>query len=128
MRSKAVGPWRMALAFGVLLFLVAAAQAAAGPVIRVTAWDGSVVAKGSTVTYTPNVPAGSSDSRGFNITNNGNTTLTITNPLVSGTGWSLIVSPPATLAPGATGAFRVRILSGTGGTYTGSVSIGNNDP
>ncbi|HRC83972.1 MAG TPA: choice-of-anchor D domain-containing protein, partial [Thermoanaerobaculia bacterium] len=93
------------------------------------AWDGVVVAKGSTVVYVGNVPAGTPDSRLFNLTNTGNATLTITNPttLVSGANWSEIVTPVATLAPGATTSVRVRILSSTGGTFTGTVSISSND-
>jgi len=58
----------------------------------------------------------------------GDATLTISNPstLVSGAGWSLIVEPPSSIAMGASGVFRVRLLSATAGTYTGSVTIQNN--
>ncbi|HEX4953158.1 MAG TPA: choice-of-anchor D domain-containing protein, partial [Thermoanaerobaculia bacterium] len=93
-------------------------------------WDGANVAKGATITFTPNVPAGQADSRRFNITNTGNTNLNITNAasLVSGTGWSLIETPVTPIPPGGTSYFRARILSSTGGTFTGTVSIASDDP
>ncbi|HEX4956236.1 MAG TPA: choice-of-anchor D domain-containing protein, partial [Thermoanaerobaculia bacterium] len=127
MRLTRAGSLVLALVAGLFAF---AAPASAGPTIRVTQnWDGATVAKNSIVTYTPNVPAGTADSRRFAITNIGNTTLNITNAasIVSGTGWSLIETPASSLAPGAVTYFRVRILSSTGGTFTGSVSIASND-
>ena len=101
----------------------------AGQIQVSQAWDGAAVAKGSTVTYTPNVPAGITDSRLFRISNVGGAPLTISNPssLVSGTGWSLIETPPSSIAAGSSGTFRVRIFSNTGGTFTGTVSIASND-
>ncbi|HRC83971.1 MAG TPA: choice-of-anchor D domain-containing protein [Thermoanaerobaculia bacterium] len=94
------------------------------------AWDGVNVAKGSTVIYAGSVPAGTSDSRLFNLTNTGNATLNISNPntLVSGANWYLIQAPTTPLAPGATTTFRVRIYSTSGGTFTGTVSIASDDP
>ncbi len=76
-------------------------------------------------------PAGVPVSTVFTITNAGQAPLTLTNPttLVSGTGFSEIANPTATtLNPGASTTFRVRFQAGTPGSYSGTISIGSNDP
>jgi hypothetical protein len=102
---------------------------APAPKIRIVAGDGITVGNGSIYTF-PSTPKSTPVSRAFTIYNDGDATLTISNPstLVSGAGWSLILEPPATIAPGASGVFRVRLLSATAGTYSGSVTIQNNSP
>lgn len=101
---------------------------AAAPVVRVVSGDNITVASGGTYAF-PSTAAGTPVSRAFTIYNDGNATLTLSNPsaLVSGTGFSQIdVAPPSSIAPGATGVFRVRLLSSTRGTYSGTVSIQSN--
>ena len=100
---------------------------APAPVIRIVSGDGITVGNGSLYTF-PSTPKSTPVSRAFTIYNDGPATLTISNPtaLVSGTGWSLILEPPGTIAPGNSGVFRVRLLSATAGTYNGSVTIQNN--
>jgi hypothetical protein len=97
------------------------------PVIRIGSCSGITVANGSLYTFS-STTVSSPISCLFTIYNDGDATLTISNPatLVSGTGWSLILVPPSSIAPGASGVFRVRLLSATAGTYTGSVTIQNN--
>jgi Protein of unknown function (DUF1573) len=100
-----------------------------GPKIRIVSGDGVTVGNGSLYTF-PSTTKSTPVSRAFTIYNDGDATLTITNPssLVSGAGFSLIVVPPASIAPGASGVFRVRLLSATAGTYNGSLTIQNNSP
>lgn len=99
------------------------------PAIRIVSGDGVTLANGSLYTF-PSTTKSTPVSRAFTIYNDGDATLTISNPsaLVSGAGWSLILEPPASIAPGASGVFRVRLLSATAGTYSGSVTIQNNSP
>lgn len=98
------------------------------PAIRVVA-DGVTIANGSLYTF-PSTTRSTPVSRLFTIYNDGNAPLTISNPstLVSGTGWSLIVEPPPSIDAGTSGVFRVRLLSATAGTYSGTVTIQNNSP
>ena len=100
------------------------------PEISVTrAWDNVAVASGGSFAFPDPLRTGQTDSRLFRIANTGNATLTIANPttLVSGTCFSLIEQPTATVAAGGTTQFRVRLQCGAPGTYTGAVSIQNND-
>lgn len=92
-------------------------------------WDGGVQGSGSTYQFSP-IAVGAADSRRFRITNGGTGTLTISNPtaLVSGSCWTQIESPTATVAPGATTSFRVRLSCTTPGTKTGEIAISSNDP
>jgi Immunoglobulin I-set domain/Protein of unknown function (DUF1573) len=95
-----------------------------GPVLSVGG-----VSNGSTVTF-PNTPVGTPTSKLFTIYNNGTANLTLSNPttLVSGSGFSEIVNPTTPIAPGGNTVFRVRLQSGTAGTYNGTVTIDSNDP
>ena len=99
------------------------------PKIRVVSGDGITITNGSLYMF-PSTTVGTPTSRAFTIYNDGDAALTISNPttLVSGTGWSLIVVPPSSIAPGASGVFRVRLHSATPGTYNGTVTIQNNSP
>lgn len=100
------------------------------PEIRVVSGDGVTLSNGGLYTSFPSTTPGAPVSRAFTIYNDGDATLTISNPssLVSGAGFSLIVVPPASIAAGSSGVFRVRLMSSSPGTYTGTVSIQSNDP
>ena len=101
---------------------------APAPILRVTSGDGVTLANGATYTF-PSTPRGTPISRAFVIYNDGNATMTITNPttLVSSPGgFTQIVDAPASLAPGTSGVFRVRLYSLNAGTYTGTVTVQSN--
>ncbi|HEY6323987.1 MAG TPA: choice-of-anchor D domain-containing protein [Thermoanaerobaculia bacterium] len=114
----------------VLLALLAAAQpAVAAPVLSVQQ-GATAIAKGSTYTFPATTPVGTSISVLFTISNTGNANLTLGNAssLVSGGAFSEIVTPTTPVASGGNTVFRVRLLSGTPGTFSGTVSIASNDP
>ncbi|MEJ2556049.1 MAG: choice-of-anchor D domain-containing protein, partial [Anaerolineae bacterium] len=108
-----------------------ASGTALGPEIRVAqAWDGKTIPDGGSFTFPDTSVSNLPISRLFNICNDGNSTLTISNPtsLVSGTGFSRIGTAPASsVAPGACTSFRVRFYVTTPGSYTGAITIYNND-
>src|SRR4029078_205214 len=92
--------------------------------------NGATVARNSTYTF-PSTSTGVATSVLFTIFNNGNAALNISNPasLVSGSSaFSLIVNAPSSIAAGSSGVFRVRLLSGTAGDFTRTVTINSNDP
>jgi Protein of unknown function (DUF1573) len=112
-----------------LHLLFSAQRSSASPVISVQAT--STIAKGSTYVYPSTTPVGVATSVLFTIYNTGNAALNISNPagLVSGSSAFVeIVSAPSSIAAGGNGVFRVRLISSTPGTYTGTVSISSNDP
>ncbi|HXO20020.1 MAG TPA: choice-of-anchor D domain-containing protein, partial [Thermoanaerobaculia bacterium] len=89
------------------------------------------VAKGSTFVYPASTPAGTPTSVQFTIANSGGATLNISNPtalVVGGSAFSLIINAPSSIPAGGNGVFRVRLLSATPGTFTGTVSIASDDP
>ena len=90
-------------------------------------WDGVAIPNNGSFTF-PSTPVDVPDSRLFRIDNTGSTTLTVAEPVVTGTGWSLIESPYALVAPGTSTTFRVRLHYHIPGTYSGMVSISTNDP
>ena len=101
---------------------------AAMPTIQVTNSGGTVINPGSTVSY-GQPTAGTPVTQTFRIINSGNVALAITNPtsMVSGTGYSLSQSPPASIAAnGGTGSFSVSFVASAGATYNGQVSIQSN--
>lgn len=98
------------------------------PDIRVVSGDGVTISPGLLYTGFPSTPAGTPTSRAFVIYNDGTADLTVSGVTVTGSAFSLIVAPPATIAPGSSGVFRVRIHAATAGTYNGTVSVGSNDP
>jgi hypothetical protein len=94
---------------------------------------GLVSGDGVTITYNssyafPSTPACVAVSRGFTISNNGTATLAIYGVSVTGEGWSITQDPPGSIPVGTTGAFRLRLLSCTGGDKIGQVTINSNDP
>ena len=99
------------------------------PQIRIT-YNGSPVQKGSTVNLgstQSNVPIDAT----FIIANDGNAPLLIPNntSFLSGNGYSLIGSSPSgQINPGSNTIFTVRFRAAALNTYTGAVSLSNNDP
>ncbi len=93
-------------------------------------WDGGAVANGGSVSFANTIPAGAPDSLRFRISNNGTTSLNLTNAtaLVSGTCFSQIETPVTPVAAGGSSYVRVRLQCATAGTYTGTVTISSNDP
>lgn len=63
----------------------------------------------------------------FTILNSGSFVLNISSVNVTGTGYSLTSTAPATLAAGATAALTVQLSSATPGNFAGTVTIANND-
>jgi hypothetical protein len=98
------------------------------PNIQVETLSGVPIAKNSTfdVGSTPvNIPLDVT----FRIRNTGTATLNIGNPIVSGSGFSLLIAPDSqSILPGQSTTFTVRLLSGSASTNSGSVSISSNDP
>jgi len=98
-----------------------------GPGIDVTVGGKSVL--NNAVYLLPNTSPGASVSTLFTINNFGNAPLTIANfTLTTAGGLSILITPPTTIAPGSTGTFRIRLLSNTPGTYTGTVTFNTNVP
>ncbi|WP_221405339.1 Ig-like domain-containing protein [Flexibacter flexilis] len=63
----------------------------------------------------------------FTIKNTGVAALTISTTTVTGTGYSLVSSPAASVNAGDSTTFTVRFNSGVTGTFTGNVSIAHSD-
>ena len=100
------------------------------PDIRVE-FNGTLYADGSTFTFPDKSVDDLPISRLFDLCNDGPGDLIINNPntLVSGTGFTQIgTSPVSTVAPGTCTTFRVRFHVNTPNTYTGAITIENNDP
>jgi hypothetical protein len=98
------------------------------PRIRIVSGDGVTITSGATYNF-PSTPVNVNVPRGFTIFNDGNDVLNITNPaaLVSGSAaFSENISAPASIAAGSSGAFRVRLLSATAGTFTATVTVQSN--
>ncbi|MCS7003813.1 MAG: choice-of-anchor D domain-containing protein [Cytophagales bacterium] len=83
-------------------------------------------ASGSTFAYGQRLLANNHDMT-FVIQNLGGANLTITSTTVSGTGFSLVSSPASPVAPGDSATFVVRFTPATSGSYTGTLTINNND-
>lgn len=102
------------------------------PVIGVTvAATNAAVAPNSTYTFPATTPVNTPASVLFTITNTGNANLVLDNPssLVSGSAFFEIGTPPTSpITPGSSTSVRVRLLSSTAGTFTGTVSIQSSDP
>ena len=105
--------------------------AANPPEIRVVqAATGVEQSDGSTFTFPTTAVADLPISRLFNICNDGTGDLNINNlsTLVSGVGFSQIGTPPVSpVAPGTCTSFRVRFHVANAGSYSGAITIGNND-
>lgn len=87
------------------------------------------------ITLTPssanlgNVTVGSSNSQTFQVRNNGNGTLTITQATVSGTGFSTTgLTAPLSINPGQTSTFNAVFQPAAAGSATGSISLVSNAP
>jgi Abnormal spindle-like microcephaly-assoc'd, ASPM-SPD-2-Hydin/Transmembrane protein 131-like N-terminal/Protein of unknown function (DUF1573) len=75
------------------------------------------------------VVAGNTNSQTIQIKNSGTASLTISQAIVTGTGFSLNgLSLPQTMAPGQSGSFNVQYAPQAAGAVTGSVSIVSNAP
>ncbi|HEY6321160.1 MAG TPA: choice-of-anchor D domain-containing protein, partial [Thermoanaerobaculia bacterium] len=116
-------------ALALLALLVSAQRAVAGPVLSVQQGT-TAIAKSSTYTLPLTTPVGTPVSVLFTISNTGNANLTLGNAstLVSSGAFSEIATPTTPVAAGGNTTFRVRLQSGTAGTFTGTVSIASNDP
>jgi hypothetical protein len=91
---------------------------------------GTTYADGSSFTFPDTVVDNLPISRLFYICNDGTGNLVIDNPtsLVTGQGFSQIgTAPTATVAPGTCTNFRVRFYVLNPGSYTGAITIQNND-
>jgi hypothetical protein len=98
---------------------------AVGPGLDVTVGGKSVL--NNSLYALPNTSPGVSVSTLFTINNFGNAPLTITNfTLTTAGGLFILIAPPTTIAPASTGIFRIRLLSNTPGTYTGTVTFNSN--
>lgn len=72
--------------------------------------------------------SGTTNDITFTIENLGTSNLTFSTPVVSGTGFSLQSSPTSPISgPSGTSTFVVRFSPTTPGSYTGSITIANND-
>jgi hypothetical protein len=73
-------------------------------------------------------PPGTPVSKTFTVTNTGTQTLTLTPPISVPAGFTLTSTfGTTTLAPGASTTFVVRLDAATNGTFSGTVSFGNDD-
>jgi hypothetical protein len=101
------------------------------PEIRVVqAWDGVEIADGGAFTFPTTPVAQTPISRLFRICNDGNVPLNLLNPttLVSGVGFTQIDVPPANpVQPGACSQFRVRFHVANPGSFSGAITIQNDD-
>ncbi|MCU0431254.1 MAG: glycosyl hydrolase family 8 [Cytophagaceae bacterium] len=64
----------------------------------------------------------------FTITNSGDAPLNISNAAITGTGYSIDALPPASIAIGGSGTFRIKLNPTSTGTKTGSISFNTDDP
>jgi hypothetical protein len=84
---------------------------------------GQLTASPTTVNF-GSVQAGSSHTEADTLSNTGGSTLSVSQALVSGTGFSISgLSLPMTLAPGQSASFNVTLKAQSTGNYSGSVAI-----
>lgn len=98
--------------------------------LRVTrTWDLHEVAAGSVVTY-PDTSAGLAYTRKFRISNDGDATLSLSNPaaVVSGSCWVQSNGLPSQVAAGSSATVDVALDCTTPGDYSGTVTIRSDDP
>jgi hypothetical protein len=98
------------------------------------ALNGSAVVASYTMSLSPtsvnfgNVSAGSSTTQNVQLSNTGNSSVTVTQVAAGGTGISVSgVATPLTLAPSQSVRFAVKFAPTTGGTTSGSITVTNND-
>ena len=63
----------------------------------------------------------------FTVTNTGALPLVFTNVTVPA-GFTVVTNPPSPIAPGSNGVFSVQLNTAVAGTFSGNISITNNDP
>jgi hypothetical protein len=105
-------------------------QAGAPEARLIQAWDGVAIADGASFTFPATPVAGLPISRLFKLCNDGTAPLDIVNPtgLVSGTGFTQIdVAPVTPVQPGACSQFRVRFHVAGAGSFSGAITLQNND-
>jgi hypothetical protein len=86
----------------------------------------SLAANPGSVSFS-NVVAGSTNSQSIQISNGGNTSLTITQANISGSGFSTTgLSLPLTLAAGQNSTFNVQFTTQSAGTVSGTLSLVSN--
>lgn len=99
--------------------------------LSIVSGDGFSIPPGGSYSTFPATTPGVSVSRTFTITNGSASTISITNAssiLTTSGGFILLVQPPDSIAgSGGTGIFRIRLLAGSSGTYSGTVTI-DGDP
>jgi hypothetical protein len=98
------------------------------------ALNGSAVAASYTMSLSPssvnfgNVNAGSSTTQNVQLSNTGNSSVTVTQAVASGTGISVSgLGAPVTLAPSQSVTLTVTFAPTTAGATAGSVTVTNND-
>jgi len=98
------------------------------------ALNGSAVAASYTMSLSPaslnfgNVTAGSSTTQNLQLSNTGNSSVTVTQVAASGAGISVsALGAPVTLAPSQSLALSVKFAPTTAGATAGSVTVTNND-
>jgi hypothetical protein len=75
-----------------------------------------------------NVNVGGSLAQNVTLTNTGNTALNITAASITGTGYTMNLTAPKTIAAGATSILTVTFTPTSAGSFSGSVSISSNAP
>jgi len=108
---KRIGPLSTCVSCAFVVFLFAAAAA------------GQLSVKPSPVTF-GSVPLGTSLSKSASLSNTGNSSLTISQATVSGTGFSFSgLSMPSTLAPGQAVSMTTTFAPKSGGSASGTLSL-----
>ena len=93
-----------------------------------TGVQGQLGASPSSVSF-GSITVGSSGSQAVTLTNSGTASLTISQAIASGTGFSVSgISTPLTLGAGQSTSFTAKFSPTSAGTVSGSVSLTNNGP
>jgi HYDIN/CFA65/VesB family protein/centrosomal CEP192-like protein len=132
-KSRPAGP----LAFMILLAVIIAilglssctGTTGAKPPVKTTgSGQAEISAIPSTASF-GNVATGSSNSQTISLTNNGTSSLVISNATVTGTGFSISgLSAPIMIPAGSKTTFNAEFAPGTAGAVTGSISLMSNAP
>ena len=70
---------------------------------------------------------GNTFNRTFTIQNTGVATLTLSTPILTGAGFTLFTAPALSVIAGGSTTFTIRFTATAAGTFTGTISIANND-
>lgn len=87
--------------------------------------DGSALASGAAVTFPDSSVGSTGPTKTFTITNTGTATLTLSSPSTP-SGYILDTVPAASLAPGASTTFTIRVNTTSAATLSGTVNITSN--